>query len=337
MPQRLVAALLVALMFLPALPAAAAPTPTPVVVFAGVDTLGNLHIVGTDLGTSPIVRLSGFQLSVLSSNGTDIFALLPPFDPGTFTLTVERAGKVSNTFEVALGEVGPPGPAGPAGPAGAPGPAGPAGAQGPTGATGAQGPSGPAGAQGPAGPVGPTGPQGPQGADGPQGPTGFQGPAGPAGPQGPSGPVGPAGPQGPSGVATSLFASGLGTNPNSLTANTFGFVAAPVSVTVTLGQKLLVTSHKAMGTITAGGADQLDLDICTLSAAAPAGTTPSQISGGGLFGLSVPQNTRIPFGLSAVVQGLTGTFQVGLCARVVNPAEWNSSEFSYTSVLVINP
>src|SRR5437762_7305974 len=148
MPQRIAAVLLVALLFLPALPAAAGPTPTPAIVFAGLDTLGHLHVVGTDLGTSPIVRLSGFQLSVLSSNGTDIFALLPPFDPGTYELVVERNGKLSNSFEVSLGDVGPQGPAGPAGPAGAQGPAGSAGAQGSAGAPGGQGPPGPAGAAG---------------------------------------------------------------------------------------------------------------------------------------------------------------------------------------------
>lgn len=179
------------------------------------------------------------------------------------------------------------------------------------------------------------GPAGPAGA---QGMNGIPGPAGPAGPQGMNGvpgPAGPAGPQGPTGVVSALFASAGGTDPNSLAPNTTGFVGPTVNATVTAGQKLHVTTHKGMGSTVAGGANGLKIWVCSLSVDAPAGTAPNVV-GGGIFGLAVPQNTRLSFGIGGLVQGLpAGTYQVGMCANVPTPADWNSNEFGYTTVLVL--
>jgi hypothetical protein len=47
----------------------------------------------------------------------------------------------------------------------------------------------------------------------------------------------------------------------------------------------------------------------------------------------VQQNTRIPFGLSAVLT-VAGTWDVGLCGDANNDANWNSNEWGYTSVIV---
>lgn len=193
---------------------------------------------------------------------------------------------------------------------------------------GPEGPAGPAGAQGPQGPAGAQGPQGPQGAQGPAGAPGAQGPQGPAGAAGAQGPAGAAGPQGPSGVVSSSFTHGAGTSP---TGSTTMFLAAPTTVSVASGQVVHVTSHKAMGTTAAGGALGLNLYICYRASGSTA--TPNTV-GLGSFGNRVPQNTRITFGLSATITGLSGTYQVGLCGHPSGDANWNSNEWSYTTALV---
>jgi hypothetical protein len=119
---------------------------------------GTLYVAGVNLGRNPLVFLDGVQLGGVSvnSDGTELTALLPTLDPGTYLLHISRGrGMVENgTFNVTIGGGGAPGPAGPQGEAG------PAGPQGET------GPTGPQGESGPAGPVGPQGPQGPQGPSG---------------------------------------------------------------------------------------------------------------------------------------------------------------------------
>jgi hypothetical protein len=104
---------------------------------------------------------------------------------------------------------------------------------------------------------------------------------------------------------------------------------------VTAGQKLHVTSHKAMGSSNVGGANGLGLVVCSLPDGAPAGTAPTTY-GGAMLGLTVPQNTRIVFGISAIVESLpAGTHKVGMCATVATPTDWNLNEFGYTTVLVL--
>ena len=150
---------------------------------AQVDTNNQqLIIVGQNFAAGSAVTLQGQALAVVSQTPTQIIASLPPnLSPGTYLLEVARgqAQGQSDTFNVTIGAVGPPGPAGPAG---------------------QQGPPGPPGEQGPPGQPGEQGPPGERGDPGAQGAPGPAGPAGPTGPAGPSGPPGPAGPPGPPGT-----------------------------------------------------------------------------------------------------------------------------------------
>jgi hypothetical protein len=180
------------------------------------------------------------------------------------------------------------------------------------------------------GPPGPTGPTGPAGAAGPAGPTGPTGAVGPQGAQGPQGPVGPTGPQGPSGVVASAFASAGGANPTTTTA----FLAPTATVTVAAGQRVFVTSDKALGSTATNGATSLNLAICRQASGA---TTPTSV-GSWSYGLRVPQNTRVLYGLTAVISSLAaGTYQVGLCGSSTDATNWNSNEWGYTSALVFQP
>jgi len=190
---------------------------------------------------------------------------------------------------------------------------GPAGPMGPEGPAGPMGPEGPAGAQGPAGPAGPAGPQGPQGA---QGPTGPMGPVGPAGAQGP---------QGPSGVISATFISGGATTlPGAATA----FIGPTVSVTVTSeNQRVHVVADQALGAGAVAGTG-LTLYICSQQSG---GNLTSW--GGGVFGLTIPANSRQMFGLNAVLHPPVGTYVVGLCGSAPN-ANWNNGDWGYVSAIV---
>ncbi len=200
------------------------------------------------------------------------------------------------------------------------------------------GPEGPQGPEGPEGLQGPEGPEGPQGPEGPEGLQGPQGPEGPEGPQGPEGPEGPEGPQGLTGIVDMRMASGnAGSVPSSEGMNVRGFLAPVVTATVGAGQKVHITSSRAMGSTATNGANGLALWVCYR----PSGSTenPSQI-GNGSLGNRVPQFTRIPFTLSAVATNLPpGTYQFGLCgnASEANFANWNSYEWGYTTVIIAQP
>lgn len=218
------------------------------------------------------------------------------------TTVIDQTGKWVGP---STGLVGPTGPAGPAGPAGA------------AGATGAAGPMGPAGSQGPAGAPGAAGPQGPQGT------------AGPTGAAGATGATGPQGPQGIPGVVGSYMANGLGNSPTA----TLDFIGPTVMITVAAGQKVIVTSNKALGSTLAGGATGLNLYMCYKSTAA--GSSINSDSQNGSFGQQVPQNTRMLFGLSAVFTGLpAGTYFFGMCGASANFGNWNNNEYGYTTALV---
>ncbi len=201
-------------------------------------------------------------------------------------------------------------------PTGLVGPEGPQGPKGDTGDTGAQGPVGPKGD------TGDTGPQGPQGVQGPQGLTGPKGDTGATGPQGPEGP------QGPSGVVSSQTASGFTTTPTSTTQ----FLSATVLVTVTTtGQKVLMTASAAFG---AYGTAATDLNLYPCYRISGSGDTPST-SGGGIWGISSPINTRTTQSINTVFGGLIAgnTYQVGMCGYS-SSTYWTNNEYSYVSALV---
>jgi trimeric autotransporter adhesin len=123
--------------------AAMAYAQTPTIVSTIVNsTTKQITITGVSLTPatgSPVVKLDGVVLTLVSSSSSQIVADLPTgLAAGTYRLAVNNGSATPAAFDVAYGAVGPTGPAGPAGPAG------------PNGATGATGPIGP---QGPAGSV----------------------------------------------------------------------------------------------------------------------------------------------------------------------------------------
>lgn len=179
--------------------------------------------------------------------------------------------------------------------------------------------------------MGPQGPQGDPGPAGPEGPAGPMGPEGPAGPAGAAGPAGPQGPTGPTGIIATAFTNAMGGNPTtSLT-----FLGPTVSVTIPVtGNKIFVSGTKSFGSTAAGGANLLKLYVCYQSNLPG---SPITTVGSGLFGLSVPQNIRLPFSLSAdFAPPGAGTYLVGLCGSSANAPNWNDNEWGYVTAMVHN-
>jgi Collagen triple helix repeat (20 copies) len=173
------------------------------------------------------------------------------------------------------------------------------------------------------------GPEGQPGPAGPQGPAGRHGPAGPTGPKGDpgaQGPTGDPGPRGPSGIVNGVSAIGGGPNPSATTQ----FFAAPVSVTVSdASQRVLVNSNSTFGTgVTPANA--LNLFICYQQP--PGSVTPV---GNGIAGLQLPANSKVPMGLSKVLQLAPGQYLVGMCGT--GGAGWNNNDWGTTSALVFTP
>ncbi len=126
------------------------------------------------------------------------------------------------------------------------------------------------------------------------------------------------------------FASGSGANPSATTQ----FLAPPAVVTVGAGQAVHVTSNKAFGSVSTGGADSLDLFICHR----PQGSTATPTTfGQGIFNNRVAQDTRVTMGLSAVMSLPAGSYEVGMCGDADGNANWNNNEFGYTSAMVVTP
>jgi len=112
------------------------------------------------------------------------------------------------------------------------------------------------------------------------------------------------------------------------------FLSATATVTITTGQSILVTANRAFGTSAAAGADSLDLYVGYRVSGS--GATPSLV-GGGMLNMRLPQYSRVPFGISAIIIGLpAGTYEVGMAGDDDGNGNWNSNEFGYTSVLVLN-
>jgi hypothetical protein len=88
-----------------------------------------------------------------------------------------------------------------------------------------------------------------------------------------------------------------------------------------------------MGSTVAGGASDLDLDVCYRLQGAT--TEPVSVGPGGVWGLSVSQNTRPLWALSGRFQNLpAGTYNFGLCGdHDSGTTNWNSLEYSYTTAI----
>lgn len=127
---------------------------------------------------------------------------------------------------------------------------------------------------------------------------------------------------------TMVFTSGQGFQPQtSLT-----FLAPPAQVTVTSGQKVAVHSTKAMGSSSATGGQGLTVNICHRQV----GGSIVSVSDPGIIGVRVLGSTRVPITLSAVIEGLNGTYDVGLCGFSNNPQSWSDNGLGQTTALISN-
>lgn len=103
----------------------------------------------------------------------------------------------------------------------------------------------------------------------------------------------------------------------------------PLTVEITsTAQKVLVTSHKALGS-TVGDATDLNLWICRQDITG----TLTKV-GPGVMRLSLPYGGMQLYTMSATLEGLdAGTYQVGLCGSS-NNFNWDLDEFSATTALI---
>ena len=236
------------------------------------------------------------------------------------------------------GDTGATGPAGPAGPQGAKGDTGAQGAKGDTGATGAQGLKGDTGATGPVGAAGAKGDPGPAGAPGAKGDQGDTGAAGPAGATGATGATGPQGPKGDTGAtgppgAGAAVSVGTRRGPTVVPTATLQFLAPPLTVTVSSGQAVIVSSQVTLGTAsTTTPAHGLRLWIC------------QQASGGAISAAHpidwiAPQAGPTSLNVYSLTDTLTpgdGQFAVGLCGQLLNGGSgWDANDWAYTTAQVI--
>jgi hypothetical protein len=99
-----------------------------------------------------------------------------------------------------------------------------------------------------------------------------------------------------------------------------------VTVAVTASQKIVVTAESAIGTGALAGVN-LRILICYSASGSLAHDN------NGLNGLTAPASTRQVYSLSTMLTGLTGTYQVGLCATGAN---FTSTDRGYVTAIVMN-
>ena len=304
--------------------------------------------VGSDPEMTPRVPVQSVPYAMVA--GDAIGDIHPTTVVVNGTTVIDGTGKwVGNT----AGLQGPQGPQGPQGLQGAVGPTGPTGVAGATGATGPAGATGAAGAQGAQGVAGPqgnpgtngingtNGATGPAGANGSNGATGATGPAGANGSNGTNGSngatgaTGPAGPTGAQGIVSASYASGYPGDPTP----TLAFLTTPVSVTVSgTTQKVHVVASRALGSAVSGGGTNLNLYTCWQQGAGAINALDG-VGGGGMWGLTAPQNQRHIFTVTGVLTGLAaGTYNVGMCGQTSTTPNvtWDNNEYGYTSAFVAN-
>ena len=154
---------------------------------------------------------------------------------------------------------------------------------------------------------------------------GPAGPAGATGATGPAGPAGSAGPQGATGIVSVQTASGAGADPSA----TLSFIGPTTTVTVEANQRIIVIFDRALGSFT--GANSLDIWV-----AYQAEDASIQLTGGGIFSLQVPANTRVPIGINGVIGPLAaGTYTVGVAGSTSSP-NWNNNEWGAITTIVTN-
>jgi hypothetical protein len=173
-------------------------------------------------------------------------------------------------------------------------------------------------------PAGPAGPPGAPGAPGIPGTPGSDGQKGAVGDRGPAGPAGAQGPMGPSGVVATVFRAGAVEAPT----DKLGFLAPPVTVKVDEGEDVFVTSAVALGSIF--GANDLNLDICYGN-----GSSPIPVPNAGVTDLTASGGQQHLFSLSALVQGLAGTYAFGLCGKTTDVENWDRQGGGQTTAQVL--
>jgi hypothetical protein len=120
-------------------------------------------------------------------------------------------------------------------------------------------------------------------------------------------------------------ASGFSTITSNLS-----FLVVPAIVTLTETAGIMINSTRGLGTTIGITTGTINMYICYRNINGGAITT----LGGGIFGLRLPANTRIPFSLSFSTDFLpAGVYEVGLCGTCNDPIQWNSNEFGYTTAM----
>jgi hypothetical protein len=128
---------------------------------------------------------------------------------------------------------------------------------------------------------------------------------------------------------TTLFTSGNGLNPGA----TNEFIGPTLNVTTTVpNQKVFINVSKALGSTNATGANSLNIYVAYRLSSATGSPTNQ---GGGIFGIRVGQNQRIPVAISGIITIPTpGIYTVGMSGSSTDSANWNSNEYGYISVMV---
>jgi len=132
-------------------------------------------------------------------------------------------------------------------------------------------------------------------------------------------------------AATNAWLSGYGSDPT----GSIAFLSVTVNLTVGANANVHVSANKAFGSVAAGGASGLFIFPCYQNTVL--GSSIVTI-GADIAGLQVPQNSRMVAGITGIAGPLAaGTYKFGMCgASVPTPANWNSNEYSYVSVFVLN-
>lgn len=110
--------------------------------------------------------------------------------------------------------------------------------------------------------------------------------------------------------------------------STLGFLVVPAIVELTETANIMIHSTRGLGTTTGITTGLLNIYVCYRNVSGGAITT----LGGGILGMRLPANARIPFSLSYSTGFLpAGVYEVGLCGNCIEPSQWNSNEFGYTT------
>ncbi len=110
------------------------------------------------------------------------------------------------------------------------------------------------------------------------------------------------------------------------------FISQVATLSVEAGQRVLVTASQSLGSTAPGGAGNLSLWIGYRLQGGPTLLTV----GGGIFDLTVAQNQRHVFTLSAVVTvPAAGTYQFGMVGSSVNASAWNNNEWGYVTAVIL--